>query len=68
MAGAPGGKRRQMGIWIDQMAHSEAERIASVAGLTKTQVIRLAIEAGLPIVAERFAPPPPKFDPLGGGE
>ncbi len=60
MANAPERDRRPMGIWLDAATHVEAERIASVAGLNKSQVIRLAVAAGLPIIAERFAPPQDK--------
>lgn len=68
MAGTPRPRRdrKAMGLWLDQAHHDEAERIADAAGLHKSQVIRLAIEAGLPIVAQRFAPEPPRFDPSGG--
>lgn len=62
MGGAPRRNRRPMGIWLDTATHTEAERIASVAGLHKSQVVRLAVEAGLPIIGARFAPPPP-YDP-----
>lgn len=54
MAGAAPAEHRAMGIWLKPEAHAEAERIAAVVGLRKSQVIRLAIEAGLPLLRERF--------------
>ncbi|HVQ45142.1 MAG TPA: hypothetical protein VMT30_09385 [Candidatus Saccharimonadia bacterium] len=44
-----------MGIELDVTVHAEAERIASVTPLNKSDVLRLAIDAGLPIVARRLA-------------
>lgn len=55
MASARGKTRKAMGIWLERATHAEAERIADVAGLAKSQVIRLAIEAGMPAVARRLA-------------
>lgn len=49
------GKRWQpIGLWLDPKAHTEAKRIASAGGLRTSQVIRLAIDAGLPVIARRI--------------
>jgi len=55
MAGTPARDRKPMGIELDVTVHAEAERIASVTPLNKSDVLRLAIDAGLPIVARRLA-------------
>jgi len=56
MAGAPKPERDRvsMGIYLERGQREEADRIAAAAGLTPTQVLRMAIEAGLPDVARRL--------------
>lgn len=55
MAGAQRRDQKPMGINLAVDVHAEAERLARVTPLSKSDVLRLAIAAGLPIVARQLA-------------
>lgn len=56
MSGTSRAERDKMpvGVNLRKAEREEALRIAHTLGLSQTQVLRLAVEAGLPLVAERF--------------
>lgn len=55
MSGTPGTEQDKvsMGIYFDRADREEAVRIAKATQRTLSQVIRMAISAGLPIIAAR---------------
>lgn len=55
MPRAPKKDRVATGVYLDRAVHVEAVRIAEANELTVTQVLRLAINKGLPMVAARLA-------------
>ena len=54
MARAPKADRIAVGVYIDRTVHAEAVRLAISSELTVTQVLRMAISKGLPLVAPRL--------------
>lgn len=54
MASTPRPERKPMGLEVDCSDREEADRIAAAMGLKVSQVLRLAITTGLPLVARRL--------------
>lgn len=55
MARAPKVDRVSVGVYLDRSVHAEAARLAAASELTVTQVLRMAINKGLPLVAPRLS-------------
>lgn len=51
MARPPKKDRVPIGVYIDRVVHAEAVRVAEANELTVTQILRMAINRGLPMVA-----------------
>jgi hypothetical protein len=54
MPRAPKKDRLAVGVYLDRAVHAEAKRVADAGGWNVTQVLRMAISKGLPMVAARL--------------